>query len=232
MFALGRARRRTYAAVAGTTAAVAGIGTARIVLARILGPQWWFVASTAAAATATGLPLALLETLFPAVPIPAAAPSLALAAPSLAHAATATGRKKEGIIAAAFAFAFTLAAARFQFEDIVFVLTLGVLLLHSLPLFQEGVSELPITDDVGVILSTGAGRFGSAEHAGVQLGALDEVRRRHRRHRQGGEEDEVGRRDHHFAAPRLRRRLGRLGGAEIIYIMGAYYAQLCQKNFV
>ena len=143
------------------------------------------------------------------MPIPAAAPSLALAAPSLAHAATATGRKKERIIAAAFAFAFafsfTLAAARFQFEDIVFVLTLGVLLLHSLPLFQEGVGELPIADDVGVILSTGAGRFGAAEHAGVQLGALDEVcRRRHRRrHRQDGEEDEVGRPDLHSAAPRL-----------------------------
>ena len=169
------------------------------------------------AATATGLPLALLETLFPAAPIPAATTSLALAAPSLAHAATATGRKKGRIIAAAFAFAFTLAfvfafaftlaAARFQFEDIVFVLTLGVLLLQSLPLFQEGVAvgELPIADDVGVILSTGAGRFGAAEHAGVQLGALDEVcRRRHRRrHRQDGEEDEVGRPDLHSAAPRL-----------------------------
>ena len=196
------------------------------------------------AATATGLPLALLETLFPAAPIPAATTSLALAAPSLAHAATATGRKKERIIAAAFAFAFafsfTLAAARFQFEDIVFVLTLGVLLLHSLPLFQEGVAvgELPIADDVGVIAGIGAGRFGSAEHAGVQLGALDEVcRRRHRRrHRQdGGEEDEVGRRDLHSAAPRLGGRLGIFEGAErihCVYILCNGSTQFGWKNFV
>ena len=125
MVALGSAWSRTFAAVAGTTDTVAGIGRARIVPARIRGPIWWFwfVASTR-------LPLAPLEALLPAAPIHAAATRLALAATSLAHAATAaTGRKFGRIISAAFAFTLALAAAlvaaSFRVEDIVFVLSLG-----------------------------------------------------------------------------------------------------------